>query len=62
MGSIDPGEMFRVFNMGIGMMVIVPEKTAGDVLERLEKLGERAYAIGVIEKRDSDQAMVSFVQ
>ena len=62
MGSIDPGEMFRVFNMGIGMMVIVPEKSAGDVLERLEKLGERAYAIGVIEKRDSDQAMVSFVQ
>jgi len=61
MGGIGKHEMFRVFNMGIGMMIIVPEKSAGEVLERLEKLGERAAVIGVVEKRDEGQAPVSFV-
>jgi phosphoribosylformylglycinamidine cyclo-ligase len=61
MGSVDPMEMFRVFNMGIGMMIVVSEKSAGEILERLEKLGERAYTIGVIEKRENDQSMISFV-
>ncbi|TSA55995.1 MAG: phosphoribosylformylglycinamidine cyclo-ligase [Planctomycetaceae bacterium] len=60
-GTIDRKEMLRVFNMGIGMMVVVPEKDLHDVLERLEGLGERAYAIGVIDNRDKKQKHVSFV-
>ncbi len=59
-GSIDTGEMLRVFNMGIGMMIVVPEKSANEILERLGKLGEKAFTIGVIEKRDDDQPMVAF--
>jgi phosphoribosylformylglycinamidine cyclo-ligase len=59
-GSVDTQEMFRVFNMGIGMMIVVSEKTADEILERLGKLGERAFAIGVIEKRDDGQPMVTF--
>jgi len=59
-GNIDDMEMLRVFNMGIGMMVVVPEKEASEVVERLKNLGERAYAIAVIEKRESDQPKVSF--
>jgi len=60
-GHIDHSEMLRVFNMGIGMMIVVPEKDATDVMERLEILGERSYAIGFIEKKDMDQPAVSFV-
>ena len=61
MGSIDEAEMYRVFNMGIGMMIVVPEKEASEVIERLEILGERAYAIGFIEKRETDQPSISFI-
>ncbi|MBE0558592.1 MAG: phosphoribosylformylglycinamidine cyclo-ligase [Proteobacteria bacterium] len=61
MGNIDLMEMLRVFNMGIGMMIIVAEKDHTEVMERLEKLGEAAYSIGIIEKRENDQPVVSFV-
>ncbi|MEI8174250.1 MAG: phosphoribosylformylglycinamidine cyclo-ligase [Deltaproteobacteria bacterium] len=61
MGHIDRTEMLRIFNMGIGMMIVVPEKEAGEIMECLEKLGERSYPMGFIEKRDKDQPTVSFV-
>jgi phosphoribosylformylglycinamidine cyclo-ligase len=62
MGNIDLLEMLRVFNMGIGMMIIVAEKDHTEILERLEKLGEKAYSIGVIEKRENEQPAISFVE
>jgi phosphoribosylformylglycinamidine cyclo-ligase len=61
MGNIDVLEMFRVFNMGIGMMIVTPEKIAAEVTERLEKFGERAYVIGFIDKREKEQPSVSFI-
>jgi phosphoribosylformylglycinamidine cyclo-ligase len=60
-GNIEEQEMFRVFNMGIGMMVVVPEKELTEVMERLENLGEQACLMGVIEKRDADQEQVTFI-
>jgi phosphoribosylformylglycinamidine cyclo-ligase len=60
-GNVEEKEMFRVFNMGIGMMIIVPEKENDAVLERLEVLGEKAYTIGFVEKKDEnhDQVIIS---
>jgi phosphoribosylformylglycinamidine cyclo-ligase len=60
-GNIGEMEMFRVFNMGIGMMIVVPEKELAEIIERLENLGERAYPVGVIEKRNADQQQVELV-
>jgi phosphoribosylformylglycinamidine cyclo-ligase len=60
-GGVDEEEMLRVFNMGIGMIIIVAEMDHAEILERLDKLGEKAYALGVIEKRDNNQPMVSFL-
>jgi phosphoribosylformylglycinamidine cyclo-ligase len=57
-GEVEEKEMFRVFNMGIGMMIIVAEKEYQDVLDRLEMLGEKAYLIGAIEKREDKQDQV----
>jgi len=42
-GRIDADEMLRVFNMGIGMVVIVSSE---DVGAALSKLGEEAWVIG----------------
>jgi phosphoribosylformylglycinamidine cyclo-ligase len=60
-GNVDDEEMFKVFNMGIGMIIIVAEKEQAEIMERLEKLGEKCYALGTIEKRENDQPMVSLI-
>ncbi|HON57907.1 MAG TPA: phosphoribosylformylglycinamidine cyclo-ligase [Smithella sp.] len=57
-GNIDEREMFRVFNMGIGMILIVSEKDCQEVLEYLSLMNEKAYWIGTIEKRDDKQEAV----
>ncbi len=46
----DDGEMYRDFNMGIGMILAVPAKQAATVMKKAEKLGEKAYLIGEIVK------------
>ena len=59
-GTVDEKEMFRVFNMGIGMMLVVPEKECEEIIHRLEVLGEKAYLIGNVEKREKKQSLVCF--
>jgi len=62
LGGIDTMEMYRVFNMGIGMVLIVPDKEKRDILERLGALGEQATIIGVVEKKEEGQPSVVFGQ
>jgi len=45
-GKIEESEMFRVFNMGVGMVLIVSEKIASEVILSFEKLGQKAWMIG----------------
>jgi phosphoribosylformylglycinamidine cyclo-ligase len=49
-GGVQPEEMARVFNLGIGLVVIVPPEQAQETLDRAEQSGERAFRIGVVEK------------
>ena len=51
-GNITEEEMFKVFNMGIGMAVIVPENEAEDLRAELVKAGEKVYLIGEVNKGD----------
>ena len=48
-GNIEPEELARTFNCGIGMALIVPEENLRDVLEALEETGESAASIGRVE-------------
>ncbi|HET7062020.1 MAG TPA: phosphoribosylformylglycinamidine cyclo-ligase [Nitrosospira sp.] len=48
-GNVADQEMFRVFNCGIGMVLIVAEEFAGDALMLLQSSGESAWRIGRIE-------------
>jgi phosphoribosylformylglycinamidine cyclo-ligase len=48
-GEISLEEMYRTFNMGIGMIVIVPENSAEDLLYQFNAYGEQAYLIGEIK-------------
>lgn len=46
MGQIDPDEMDHVFNMGIGMVLIVSSFYANTVMEFSKSLGLKSYIIG----------------
>ncbi len=48
-GAIEPEEMARTFNCGIGMALIVSDKDVKDVTESLEKAGETVFRIGRVE-------------
>ena len=52
-GKIEDREMLRVFNNGIGLVAVVPEKAAQDVLARLNAMKETAFVIGEIVERES---------
>ncbi len=47
-GNISAKEMARTFNMGIGMIVVVPDHAVLDVTQRIEALDEHAFVIGEI--------------
>jgi len=47
-GGVAEGEMFRTFNMGVGMAVVVARGDAPRALRRLASLGQRAWPIGEV--------------
>jgi phosphoribosylformylglycinamidine cyclo-ligase len=51
-GGVDPREMYRAFNMGIGMVAVVDRGSAEAVVRRLEDAGERAWVAGEIVAGD----------
>jgi len=48
-GAIEPAELARTFNCGIGMVAIVNEADVAEVKERLETAGETVFRIGHVE-------------
>jgi phosphoribosylformylglycinamidine cyclo-ligase len=52
-GNIPEDEMYRTFNYGIGMILIVSPAEADDIIGRLAGLGDQAYIIGEISTADS---------
>ncbi len=50
-GNVDAAEMHRVFNCGIGFVLVVAADAAKMAIERLAASGERAYAIGTVVPR-----------
>ena len=50
LGNIEQAEMMRTFNMGIGMVLVVPSKKFKKVMTLLDRIGEKGYTIGRIVK------------
>lgn len=49
-GNLSQKDMFEVFNMGIGYILVVEDRVLNDVIRVLEGSGEKAYIIGRIQK------------
>jgi len=49
-GDIKESEMYRTFNMGVGMALVVDEKLADEIVAYLDKQDEKAYVIGQIKE------------
>ena len=51
-GKVDHREMFNVFNMGIGMVLMVDPKDADRTVKMFHELGEKAYVIGNVTDKE----------
>jgi phosphoribosylformylglycinamidine cyclo-ligase len=52
LGNVDPQEMLRTFNMGIGLIVVVPAEKFKRAKSMLERAGEKFWVIGRVVKGD----------
>ena len=53
-GNVDTHEMYRTFNCGVGLMLVVPEESAQDIVKVLNDLGENAWELGTIASKEGD--------
>jgi phosphoribosylformylglycinamidine cyclo-ligase len=60
-GQVADEEMHRVFNCGIGMVVIVAAADAAKATELLQAAGETVYTLGRIEARQAGQEQTLIV-
>jgi len=49
-GGVSDEEMFRTFNMGIGLAMIVPRHEVGTIIGSLSLMGEKVYQLGQLEE------------
>ena len=49
-GEVSTEEMFRVFNMGVGMVLIIDPSSAGEILRQLREAGEKPFPMGTVQK------------
>ncbi|MCB1902141.1 MAG: phosphoribosylformylglycinamidine cyclo-ligase, partial [Rhodocyclaceae bacterium] len=55
-GNVAEQEMYRVFNCGIGMVVVVDPALADQAAAMLREAGETVHVIGHIARRGDGQA------
>jgi len=60
-GNIDTYEMYRTFNCGVGIIMVVPQSDLASALAQFEELGENAWHIGNIATRNGDEEQVEIV-
>jgi phosphoribosylformylglycinamidine cyclo-ligase len=60
-GNVAENEMHRVFNCGIGLVVVVAAADAEVAVAELKAQGEAVYRIGKIRARQGDEAQTIVV-
>ncbi|MFA6431674.1 MAG: phosphoribosylformylglycinamidine cyclo-ligase [Candidatus Margulisiibacteriota bacterium] len=58
LGEVEQKEMYKTFNMGIGMIIVVPKKDGDKVMNFLAKKKEKAYLIGEVSKGSGEVIII----
>jgi phosphoribosylformylglycinamidine cyclo-ligase len=58
LGEVDPAEMARVFNLGIGMVLVVPSADSFRAVDLLRLHGHQARIVGGVEPGDGSVRLV----
>ena len=57
-GNVTQHEMYRTFNCGVGLILVVDENDADEAVRILNEGGEQAWLLGHIEDRNGDEEQV----
>ncbi|AUH01630.1 phosphoribosylformylglycinamidine cyclo-ligase [Prodigiosinella confusarubida] len=57
-GNVSRHEMYRTFNCGVGMIIVLPAAQADNAIALLNNDGETAWKIGVITHTDTGETVV----
>jgi len=57
-GNVAETEMFRTFNMGVGMVIVAAELNAAKIKAQVESAGEACYQIGRVTKGEQKVSYV----
>lgn len=57
-GNVEATEMYRTFNCGVGMVLVVPSEQAADVINFFNSQGEQAFQIGEIAAGRDGEAVI----
>lgn len=60
-GQLAEEEMFRTFNMGVGMVLIVNPGQTEEIMDRLRGMGQAAWVIGEIKERGEGESPVALI-
>ncbi len=61
LGRVDREEMYRIFNMGLGLILVVPPDSVSGVLTRITALGGQGWQIGEIVSSTEEEPKIEYV-
>ncbi|VAY02312.1 Phosphoribosylformylglycinamidine cyclo-ligase [Arsenophonus endosymbiont of Aleurodicus dispersus] len=61
-GNVTTYEMYRTFNCGVGMLIVLPAEEVSYTLQLLNQLGEKAWQIGKIVAINSSEPQVTIIR
>ncbi|MCH8531677.1 MAG: phosphoribosylformylglycinamidine cyclo-ligase [Saccharospirillum sp.] len=61
-GNIDSREMYRTFNCGIGLVLVVPAHEEEDIINQLRASGEKPVIMGIVEPRQEEAVIIEGVK
>ncbi|WJG11139.1 phosphoribosylformylglycinamidine cyclo-ligase [Aliiglaciecola sp. LCG003] len=60
-GNITEHEMFRTFNCGVGLIIVLPDSDVQNAIDILNSLGETAWKLGSIEAQSPQDEQVEII-
>ncbi len=58
LGNVEDKEMFRAFNMGVGMAIICAESEKEEIITHVEEFGERCFEIGRVVRGKGEVSII----